>query len=63
MDTGNPRLKPHPFFYDLGKLDAEAAMPKTAEPWSLKLIKIRAKVSHGRDVAFSRYRGRYSPTC
>jgi len=38
-------------------------MPKTAEPWSLKLIKICAKVSHGRDVAFSRYRGRYSPTC
>jgi hypothetical protein len=52
MDTRNPGLKPHPLCYDLGKLDADAAMPKTAEPWSLKLIKVGAKVSHGRYVTF-----------
>ena len=48
----------HALAYNLGNFMRTAAMPKTAEPWSLtslreKLIKIGAKVvSHGRYVTF-----------
>ena len=52
------RLQLHALAYNLGNFMRTAAMPKTAEPWSLtslreKLIKIGAKVvSHGRYVTF-----------
>ena len=47
----------HALAYNLGNFMRTLAMPKAAEPWSLtslreKLIKIGAKVSHGRYVTF-----------
>ena len=51
------RLQLHALAYNLGNFMRTLAMPKTAAPWSLtslheKLIKIGAKVSHGRYVTF-----------
>ena len=51
------RFQLHALACNLGNLMRTLAMPKTAAPWSLtslheKLIKIGAKVSHGRYVTF-----------